>query len=159
MRTSDHIPLFTPRLGQCGSLLLNPEIVIEEIVAHGFRLVFALSSPQAQLGDEFKEKMTKGGNVIFPAFTNQLKVLEHSAIHYFLSHGGWNSTTEAIVRDVPMIFWPVAGDQPTNAMQVAAQLDCGFELVQIRTSTARTKAYPDTPIVGSDKAIRPYERK
>ncbi|KAG8703364.1 hypothetical protein FRC08_002916 [Ceratobasidium sp. 394] len=52
--------------------------------------------------------MTKDGNVIFPAFTNQLKVLEHPAIHYFLSHGGWNSTTEAIVRDVPMIFWPIA---------------------------------------------------
>ncbi|KAG9078629.1 hypothetical protein FS749_009323 [Ceratobasidium sp. UAMH 11750] len=39
-------------------------------------------------------------------------------------------------------------------MQVAAQLDCGFELVQIRTGTARTKAYPNTPIVGSDEAVR-----
>ncbi|KAG8727840.1 hypothetical protein FRC10_005572, partial [Ceratobasidium sp. 414] len=92
------------------------EIIPEEIVAHGFRLlVFALSSPQAQLGDEFKEKMTKDENAIFPGFANQLKVLEHP---------------------------------------VAAQHDCGFELVQIRTGTAKTKAYPNTPVVGSDEAVR-----
>jgi hypothetical protein len=77
----------------------------------------------------------QAGNAIFPEWTNQTAVLEHpvsssdffvsfvvsyippllsrraispQAIHYFLSHGGWNSSTEAIVRGVPMIFWPMA---------------------------------------------------
>ncbi|KAG8793768.1 hypothetical protein FRC12_001696 [Ceratobasidium sp. 428] len=130
------------------------EILIEEIVAQGFRLVFALSSEQATVDNQFVEKMTKGGNAIFPKWTNQVKVLEHAAIHYFISHGGWNSTTEAIVRDVPMILWPFAGDQPTNTLQVTAQHDCGFELIQVRTGPAKTTSYPNVPIVGSDQAVR-----
>ncbi|KAG8727942.1 hypothetical protein FRC10_005453 [Ceratobasidium sp. 414] len=130
------------------------EIIIEEIVAHGFRLVFALSSMQARMDDVFIKKMIESGNAMFPGWTNQTKVLEHLAIHYFMSHGGWNSTAEAIVRDIPMIFWPFAADQPTNSLQVAKLLDCGFELVQIRTGPARAIAYPNTPITGSDAGMR-----
>ncbi|KAG9122614.1 hypothetical protein FRC07_000937 [Ceratobasidium sp. 392] len=130
------------------------EIIVEEIVAYGLRLVFALSAEQAVMNDEFIGNITKTGNAIFPKWTNQVKVLEHPAIHYFMSHGGWNSTSEAIVRDVPIIFWPFAGDQPTNTLQVATQHDCGFELIQVRTGPAKTTAYPDTHVDGSDMAVR-----
>ncbi|KAG8712040.1 hypothetical protein FRC09_020286 [Ceratobasidium sp. 395] len=91
---------------------------------------------------------------IIPVFE---EVLEHPSLHYFLTHGGWNSITEAIVRHVPMIVWPMGGDQPTNAMQIARQLDCGFELVQVRTGPARSVAFGvngDIPIIGSDEAVR-----
>jgi hypothetical protein len=54
------------------------EILIEEILAHGFRLVFALSSDSAGVSEEFKERVAgKGGNAIFPEWTDQLRVLEH----------------------------------------------------------------------------------
>jgi hypothetical protein len=42
-------------------------------------------------------------------------------------------------------------------MQIAAQHDCGFELIQIRTGAARTVAYGrdgDISIVGSEEAVR-----
>ncbi|KAG9083889.1 hypothetical protein FRC06_004324 [Ceratobasidium sp. 370] len=136
------------------------KILIEEIGAHGLRLVFSVKPEHAKavgLDGEYLETITKSGNVIFPEWTQQLKVLEHPALHYFVSHGGWNSTTEAIVRGVPIIFWPMAGDQPANAMQIAKQHDCGFELMQVRTGMARSVAYDpngDIPITGSDEAVR-----
>ncbi|KAG8680227.1 hypothetical protein FRC08_016450 [Ceratobasidium sp. 394] len=56
-----------------------------------------------------------------------------------------------------MIFWPITTDQPANAMQIAREHDCGFELIQVRTGIARTVAYDlngDIPITGSDEAVR-----
>ncbi|KAG8700938.1 hypothetical protein FRC11_012552 [Ceratobasidium sp. 423] len=99
----------------------------------------------------------RAGNAIFPGWTNQTAILEHPAIHYFLSHGGWNSSTEAIVRGVPMIFWPIAGDQPLNAVQITSGHDCGFELLQVRTGPAKSTAYQngtEVKIVGTEEAVR-----
>ncbi|KAG9073658.1 hypothetical protein FS749_014821, partial [Ceratobasidium sp. UAMH 11750] len=119
------------------------KIVIEEVIAQGLRLVFSIKpeNAKAHFGEEYFEELTKSGNAIFPEWTKQVEVLEHPALHYFLTHGGWNSITEATVRGVPMIVWPIAGDQPTNAMQIARQLDCGFELIQIRTGPAKSTAF------------------
>ncbi|KAG8735737.1 hypothetical protein FRC10_010220 [Ceratobasidium sp. 414] len=136
------------------------KIMIEEVIAQGLRLVFVVKPENAKitgLDGEYLEKLAKSGNAIFPEWTKQLEVLEHPALHYFLTHGGWNSVTEATVRGVPMIVWPIGGDQPTNAMQIARQLDCGFELIQIRTGPAKSVAFGvngDIPIVGSDEAVR-----
>ncbi|KAG9099174.1 hypothetical protein FS749_001972 [Ceratobasidium sp. UAMH 11750] len=141
------------------------KILIEEIGAHGLRLVCSVKPEHAKaagLDDDYLEAIKKSGNAIFPDWTQQLQVLEHPALHYFVSHGGWNSTTEAIVRGVPMIFWPMAGDQPTTAMQIARQHDCGFELLQIRTGIARSVAYNpngDITITGSDEAVRGEVRR
>ncbi|QRV82561.1 glycosyltransferase family 1 protein [Ceratobasidium sp. AG-Ba] len=130
------------------------EIILEEIVAFGFRIVFSLAAEQAALSPTFIQKISEGGKAIFPKWTKQIQVLEHPAIHYFMTHGGWNSTSEAIVRDVPLIFWPFGGDQCTNSMQIAHQHNCGFELLQIRTGPAKRTAYPNTPILGTDEAVR-----
>ncbi|KAF8605608.1 UDP-Glycosyltransferase/glycogen phosphorylase [Ceratobasidium sp. AG-I] len=140
-------------------------IILEEIVAHGYRLIFALSSAAAKgtgLNTQFIDKVTTAGQAIFPEWTNQAKVLEHPAIHYFLSHAGWNSTIESVVRGVPMIFWPFAADQPTNTMQIATQHDCGFELIQVRTGAARSVAYQqgsDVIVYGTNEAVRDEIKK
>ncbi|GAB1528121.1 hypothetical protein RhiTH_011312 [Rhizoctonia solani] len=136
--------------------------VIDEIPKAGFRLVFAISSENAKLYKPWIDQHIETGNAIFPEWTNQTAVLEHPAIHYFLSHGGWNSTTEALVRGVPMIFWPVSADQPINAIQIADTHDCGFELLQVRGGPAKSTAYRrDTriEIVGTDEAVREEMRK
>ncbi|KAF8597305.1 UDP-Glycosyltransferase/glycogen phosphorylase, partial [Ceratobasidium sp. AG-I] len=147
---------FFPMRESIGHLL----IIIDEIVAQGFRLVFARSSVAAQasgLSDEYIEGLVKGGKAIVPAWVDQIEVLEHPAVHYFLTHGGWNSTIEAVVRVVPMIFWPFGTDQPVNAPLIAAHHHCGFELVQIRTGPAKSVVYrphSDTIITGTDDAVR-----
>ncbi|KAG8723958.1 hypothetical protein FRC09_000994 [Ceratobasidium sp. 395] len=141
------------------------KILIEEILSQGLRIVFSIKQEYAReagLDQEHVEKLTKSGQVVFPEWTNQLEVLEHPALHYFVSHGGWNSTTEAIVRGVPMIFWPIGGDQPTNSMHIVRQHDCGFELMQVRTGAAKSVAYGvngDVKITGSAGAVRAEMRK
>lgn len=55
-------------------------IILEEIVAHGFRFVFSLSSSAAKsngLGVEYIEQLVREGKAIFPSWTNQTKVLDH----------------------------------------------------------------------------------
>ncbi|CAE7133787.1 unnamed protein product [Rhizoctonia solani] len=131
--------------------------VLDEIPRAGFKFIFALSSAHANIDKSWMDAHLEAGNAIFPEWTNQTAVLEHPAIHYFLSHGGWNSSTEALVRGVPMIFWPFIGDQPTNSMQIANVHDCGFELLQVRTGPAKSKAYQsgtEVKIVGTDDAVR-----
>ncbi|KAG8761959.1 hypothetical protein FRC11_011920 [Ceratobasidium sp. 423] len=130
--------------------------ILDEIVHSGLRFILALSSPSAQLDEAWMDAHVQAGNAIFPKWTNQTAVLDHPAIHYSLSHGGWNSVIEALVRGVPMIFWPFASDHPTNTMQIATVHDCGFELLQVRTGPARSTAYQngqEVKIVGTDNAV------
>ncbi|GAB1526827.1 hypothetical protein RhiTH_009999 [Rhizoctonia solani] len=130
---------------------------LDEIPKAGFKFVFALSSKSATLDKSWMDAHVEAGNAVFPEWANQTAVLEHPAIHYFLSHGGWNSSTEAIVRGVPMIFWPMTADQPMNAIQIASVHDCGFELLQVRTGAARSTAYrsgSEVEIVGTEDAVR-----
>ncbi|CAE6438722.1 unnamed protein product [Rhizoctonia solani] len=130
---------------------------LDEIPKAGLRFIFSLSSADAKLERSWMDAHINAGNAIFPEWTNQTAVLEHPATHYFLTHGGWSSCTEALVRGVPMIFWPFTGDQPTNSMQIADIHDCGFELLQIRTGPAKSSAYrkgAEIKIVGTDEAVR-----
>ncbi|GAB1522444.1 hypothetical protein RhiTH_005561 [Rhizoctonia solani] len=130
--------------------------ILDEITRFGLRFVLALSNRSAILDESWMNAHVQAGNAIFPSWANQMAVLDHPSIHYFLSHGGWNSSTEALVRGVPIIFWPFASDQPTNAVQIATLHDCGFELLQVRTGPARSKAYQngrEVEIVGTDDAV------
>ncbi|KAH7332786.1 hypothetical protein B0J17DRAFT_632076 [Rhizoctonia solani] len=123
---------------------------MDEIPKAGFKFIFARSSERAQLDQAWMDMHVQAGNAIFPEWTNQTAVLEHPAMHYFLSHGGWNSCTEAI------------GDQPLDAMQIAGVHDCGFELLQVRTGPAQSVAYQngtDVKIVGTEDAVREEMRR
>ncbi|KDN43701.1 hypothetical protein RSAG8_05891, partial [Rhizoctonia solani AG-8 WAC10335] len=130
--------------------------ILGEIPKAGFKFIFALSSRSAKLEQSWVDAHVQAGNGIFPEWTHQTAVLEHPAIHYFLSHGGWSSSTEALVRGVPMIFWPFVSDQPANSVQIAVH-NCGFELLQVRTGPAKSTAYQngnEVEIVGTDDAVR-----
>ncbi|CAE6482187.1 unnamed protein product [Rhizoctonia solani] len=72
--------------------------VLDEIPKAGFRFIFALSSAHATIDKSWMDNHIRVGNAVFPEWTNQTAVLEHPAVHYFLSHGGWNSSTEAIAQ-------------------------------------------------------------
>ncbi|EXB48393.1 UDP-glycosyltransferase 92A1 [Morus notabilis] len=45
----------------------------------------------------------------------QVDILSHEAVSAFLSHCGWSSIIEALTHSVPIIGWPLGGDQFFNA--------------------------------------------
>nr|GMC95975.1 7-deoxyloganetic acid glucosyltransferase-like [Ipomoea batatas] len=58
----------------------------------------------------------------------QEKVLAHSSVGGFLTHGGWNSTLESIVEGVPMICWPYFVDQHVNSRFVGEVWKVGLDM-------------------------------
>ncbi|KAJ0431666.1 putative trans-zeatin O-beta-D-glucosyltransferase [Helianthus annuus] len=64
--------------------------------------------------------------LIITGWAPQLLILSHPSTGGFLSHCGWNSTVEAIGRGVPILGWPLRGDQFDNAKLVANHLKIGF---------------------------------
>uniref|UniRef100_A0A7N0RB17 Glycosyltransferase n=1 Tax=Kalanchoe fedtschenkoi TaxID=63787 RepID=A0A7N0RB17_KALFE len=54
---------------------------------------------------------TKGVGLVVPMWAPQAQILAHASIGGFLTHCGWNSTLESVTNGVPMIAWPLYGDQ------------------------------------------------
>ncbi|CAB4288911.1 unnamed protein product [Prunus armeniaca] len=58
------------------------------------------------------------GKGLMVTWSPQLEVLSNEAVGCFFTHGGWNSTIEALSLGVPMIVMPQWTDQPTNSKLV-----------------------------------------
>ncbi|CAK7356014.1 unnamed protein product [Dovyalis caffra] len=63
--------------------------------------------------------------MIILGWAPQLLILSHPSTGGFLSHCGWNSTVEAIGRGVPILAWPIRGDQMYNAKLIVKHLKVG----------------------------------
>jgi hydroquinone glucosyltransferase len=61
---------------------------------------------------------TKGRGLVMCGWAPQLEILGHSSVGGFLTHCGWNSVLESVVKGVPMIAWPLFAEQRTNAALV-----------------------------------------
>ncbi|GLT36238.1 hypothetical protein SLA2020_106300 [Shorea laevis] len=58
---------------------------------------------------------TKNKGMVVKGWVKQQGILAHPAIGGFVSHCGWNSVTEAAQQGIPVLAWPLHGDQRVNA--------------------------------------------
>lgn len=95
---------------------------------------------QAYLPHGFEDRMkNKELGLIIWGWAPQLLILSHPSVGAFMSHCGWNSTLESITLGVPLITWPMSGDQNFNSKQVAEQFAIGVEFCQHRDGIPEEK--------------------
>lgn len=85
------------------------------------------------------EEKVGGRGLIIQGWAPQLLILSHPSTGGFLSHCGWNSTVEAIGCGVPLLAWPIRGDQYYNAKLIVSHLKVGCMVSNGGSSTSVKK--------------------
>ncbi|XP_078438095.1 UDP-glycosyltransferase 92A1-like [Wolffia australiana] len=79
----------------------------------------------ALVGRGFAPEKTSELGLVIRGWAPQQMILGHPSTAAFVSHCGWNSTTEALAAGVPVLAWPVRGDQHFNAELLTERLGVG----------------------------------
>ncbi|XP_018630749.1 UDP-glycosyltransferase 92A1-like isoform X3 [Nicotiana tomentosiformis] len=74
------------------------------------------------------EKSNKG--LIVKSWAPQLQILCHGSTGAFLTHCGWNSVLESLSQGVPIISWPLAGEQAFNSKMLMEEMGVCIELTK-----------------------------
>ncbi|KZV27399.1 anthocyanidin 3-O-glucosyltransferase-like [Dorcoceras hygrometricum] len=104
-----------------GSLAVPPgnelTALAEALEACKFPFIWSLRNHAMKLLPEgFKERTREFGKIV--SWAPQVRVLAHSSVGVFVTHGGWNSVLESVCNGVPMICRPFFGDQKLNGRMI-----------------------------------------
>lgn len=75
----------------------------------------------------FESRVGDRGMVV-SSWVPQVAILSHGAVGAFVSHCGWNSVIESVCCGVPIVAWPLFGDQMMNARLVVENAKVGVEV-------------------------------
>ncbi|KAL6209814.1 hypothetical protein ACLB2K_020753 [Fragaria x ananassa] len=103
--------------------LLEIALALEASHQH-FIWVVKKKDKEMWLPEEFEQRM-EGKGLIVRGWAPPLLILEHEAVGAFVTHCGWNSILEGVCAGVPMITWPVSGEQFYNEKLVTQLLGIG----------------------------------
>ncbi|XP_061362027.1 anthocyanidin 3-O-glucosyltransferase 5-like [Gastrolobium bilobum] len=91
-----------------------------------FKIGADMNDPKSYLPEDFTER-TRDLGMVVPSWAPQVLVLRHHSTGAFLSHCGWNSVLESVSHGVPMITWPLYGDQRVTATLLAEDMGVGIK--------------------------------
>ncbi|KAJ4847074.1 hypothetical protein Tsubulata_044155, partial [Turnera subulata] len=74
------------------------------------------------------EKRIEGRGLIIKGWAPQVLILDHEAVGAFVTHCGWNSTLEGITAGLPLVAWPLGGEQFFNEKMVTQMLKIGISI-------------------------------
>ncbi|KAL6656577.1 hypothetical protein ACP70R_004357 [Stipagrostis hirtigluma subsp. patula] len=74
---------------------------------------------------------TKDRGLVWPAWAPQKEILAHPAVGGFVTHCGWNSVLESLWHGVPMVPWPLYGEQHLNAFELVAGMGVAVRLKEM----------------------------
>ncbi|KAJ8759786.1 hypothetical protein K2173_009887 [Erythroxylum novogranatense] len=108
---------------------------------HGHRFLWSIrkSAPKGEFSlpgeytnydeifpDGFMQRTRNKGMVC--GWAPQVQILSHKATGGFVSHCGWNSILESLWHSVPIVTWPMYGEQQLNAYEIVKELGLAVEL-------------------------------
>ncbi|KAI3750187.1 hypothetical protein L2E82_20816 [Cichorium intybus] len=68
------------------------------------------------------EDRVKSQGLVVHGWVPQVEILCHRSTGAFLSHCGWNSVMESLSQGVPLIGWPLGGEQGCNAKMLEEEM-------------------------------------
>jgi len=92
-------------------------------------------------------------DAVIADYIPQRELLGHPSVAAFVSHGGVNSLFESILGGVRNIFWPITADQPLHAAYMSQNLDCAWELIQVRTGIGAGPPRRGGQVEGTPEAL------
>ncbi|CAK5272303.1 unnamed protein product [Mycena citricolor] len=134
-------PVVTPQLVE---VMIDVLLSLETVIPFVFVLAGAMASLPQKSIDAIH---TSGRGIVCTEWVDQKAILKSGTIGWFLTHGGYNSLTEALGQGIPLIFWPIGAEQALNAAMLSTGPNpIGIELFQIRAGEQLGPSLrPDAP--------------